>query len=141
MLIAQGDLEANVVVEPNIRASLFVRKYISEKINRPVFSPTFISIEDFIASHSKLKLPDKLELINILYTAYHEVLSGEEEHQSEPFEQFYFWGEMLLRDFEEVDRYMVDAKLLFRDLSHQKELDASFEYLTSEQQAFLEEFW
>jgi CRISPR/Cas system-associated exonuclease Cas4 (RecB family) len=141
MLKAQGDLEANVVVVPNRRAALFVRKYISEKINRPVFSPTFISIEDFIASHSKLKLPDKLELINILYTAYHEMLSGEEEHPNEPFEQFYFWGDMLLRDFEEVDRYMVDAKLLFRDLSHQKELDASFDYLTSEQQAFLEEFW
>jgi RNAse (barnase) inhibitor barstar len=55
--------------------------------------------------------------------------------------QFYFWGEMLLRDFEEIDKYMVSAKQLFKDLSHQKELDATFDYLTDEQREFLESFW
>src|SRR5690606_14336438 len=57
------------------------------------------------------------------------------------FEDFYFWGEMLLRDFDEVDKYMIPAEQLFRDLSHQKELDASFDFLTPEQREFLKGFW
>ena len=52
---------------------------------------------------------------------------------SEPFHQFYFWGEMLLRDFDEADKYLVDASQLFKDLRNQKELDSSFDYLTEEQ--------
>jgi CRISPR/Cas system-associated exonuclease Cas4 (RecB family) len=48
---------------------------------------------------------------------------------------------MLLRDFEEVDKYMVDAKFLFKDLSHQKEIDATFDFLTPEQIEFLKSFW
>ncbi|HEU5289118.1 MAG TPA: PD-(D/E)XK nuclease family protein [Cyclobacteriaceae bacterium] len=59
----------------------------------------------------------------------------------EPFDQFYFWGDMLVRDFDEVDKYMVNADLLFKDLSNQKELDSSFDFLTDEQREFLHNFW
>ena len=51
-------------------------------------------------------------------------------------DEFFFWGEMLLRDFDEIDKYMISADHLFLDLSHQKELDASFDYLTDEQREF-----
>lgn len=59
----------------------------------------------------------------------------------EPFDRFYFWGDMLLRDFDEVDKYLVNAPLLFRDLSQLKELDESFDFLTDEQREFLKNFW
>ncbi|MEQ8423562.1 MAG: PD-(D/E)XK nuclease family protein, partial [Cyclobacteriaceae bacterium] len=59
----------------------------------------------------------------------------------EPFDRFYFWGDMLLRDFDEVDKYMVNAPLLFKDLSKLKELDESFDFLTEEQKDFLKGFW
>jgi hypothetical protein len=136
------DLEKTMVVVPNRRAALYLQRYLSEKIDKPIFAPSFLAIEDFISGFSELIVPDKLELIHILYKTYHSVVQDEHpQGEHEPFEQFYFWGEMLLRDFDEVDKYMVNAALLFKDLSHQKELDTAFDYLTEEQQAFLEEFW
>lgn len=124
------------VVFPNRRASLYFRKYFSQIIEKPVFSPRLITIEEFISAYSTLQVPDKLELIHRLYKAYRTVT-----HTEEQFDRFYFWGEMLIRDFDEVDKYMVNAPLLFQDLSNQKELDSRFDFLTPEQLEFLRAFW
>ncbi|MBL7833635.1 MAG: PD-(D/E)XK nuclease family protein [Cyclobacteriaceae bacterium] len=124
------------LVFPNRRASLYFRKYFSQIIEKPVFSPRLITVEEFITAYSPLRVPDKLELIHRLYQAYRTVTQTEEQ-----FDRFYFWGEMLIRDFDEVDKYMVNAPLLFQDLSNQKELDSRFDFLTPEQLEFLREFW
>jgi RNAse (barnase) inhibitor barstar len=84
-------------------------------------------------------------LISILFKAYKRVLNsfpaeGDEAAITE-LERFYFWGEMLLRDFEEVDKYLIPANQLFKDLTRQKELDATFDFLTDEQREFLKSFW
>jgi len=124
------------LVFPNRRAILFFRKYLGTLISKPMFAPRLLTIEEFIGSFSTLNVPDKLELVHRLYRAYTETLNS-----TESFDQFYFWGEMLVRDFDEVDKYLVNAEMLFRDLSHQKELDASFDYLTEAQKTFLLDFW
>jgi CRISPR/Cas system-associated exonuclease Cas4 (RecB family) len=132
------------VIFPNRRAALYFRKYLSELLTKPSFAPSLLTIEDFIAKLSPLKVPDKLELVSRLHRSYHEVInasSGDEKTAREPFDRFYFWGDMLLRDFDEADRYMVNAEHLFKDLSHQKELDTSFDFLTEEQLEFLRSFW
>lgn len=124
------------LVFPNRRASLYFRKYFSQILEKPVFSPRLVTVEEFIKAYSTLTVPDKLELIHRLYKAYQSVT-----HTEEQFDRFYFWGEMLVRDFDEVDKYMVNAPLLFQDLSNQKELDSRFDFLTPEQLEFLREFW
>lgn len=136
-------LDEVTLVLPNRRAALYIRKYLGELLTEPAFAPQLLTIEDFISSFSSLKVADKLELIFKLYQAYNNITrsTDNEGDDQEPFDQFYFWGDMLLRDFEEVDRYMVNAEHLFKDLSHQKELDASFDILTDEQKAFLKSFW
>src|SRR6185369_17544021 len=95
-----------------------------------------ITIEDFIGTFSNWQVPDKLELVHRLYKSYYELLGVRKDVEPsapEPFDKFYFWGDMLLRDFDEVDKYMVNADQLFKDLSNQKELDASFDFLSEEQ--------
>ncbi|MEX2232771.1 MAG: PD-(D/E)XK nuclease family protein [Cyclobacteriaceae bacterium] len=135
-------LEEVTIVFPNRRAALFFRKYLGNFLNKPAFAPRILTIEDFIAQSSVLQVPDKLVLISTLYQAYKKVLGSSDDGGSiQNLEQFYFWGEMLLRDFDEVDKYLVSARQLFKDLSHQKELDASFDFLTDEQQEFLKNFW
>jgi hypothetical protein len=124
------------LIFPNRRASLYFRKHLSNLLHKPSFAPTQLTIEDFISQQSSLQVPDKLELIHCLYKAYQQTIQSDE-----PFDQFYFWGEMLLRDFDEVDKYLVNAEQLFKDLSHQKEIDSSFDFLTDEQLAFLKSFW
>jgi RecB family exonuclease len=139
-------LEDVTIVFPNRRAILYFRKHLSAQLSKPAFSPKLITIEDFISGFSPLKVPDKLELIYNLYTVYNSILrvsgaEGEESGGVEGVDQFYFWGDMLLRDFDEIDKYMVNAVHLFKDLSLQKELDSSFDFLTEEQQEFLKSFW
>ncbi|NOT74202.1 MAG: PD-(D/E)XK nuclease family protein [Cyclobacteriaceae bacterium] len=136
-IIAQHKkLEDVTVIFPNRRAALFFRKYLADSIVKPAWSPKLLSIEEFFSGLSELREPDRLSLIFRLYKIYGTVMKREE-----PFDRFYFWGEMLLRDFDEVDKYLIDAPLLFKDLSQLKELDESFDYLTDEQKEFLRKFW
>jgi hypothetical protein len=137
--INQGhdDLSKVTVVFPNRRAALYFRKYLGDLITKPVFSPQLLTFEDFVSGFSPLRVPDKLELVYRLHQCYGELMNSE----SETFDQFFMWGEMLVRDFDETDRYLVDAKLLFADLSHLKELDSGLDYLSDEQRKFLENFW
>src|SRR5688572_7791280 len=155
-------LDEVTLVFPNRRAALYFRKYLTLLLSKPAFAPKLLTIEEFIGSFSSLRVPDKLELAHRLYKSYYEIHTkssqgGEDlggvkpgpntTHQPkdlggvEPFDQFYFWGDMLVRDFNEVDKYLVNADLLFKDLSNQKELDSSFDFLTDEQREFLHNFW
>lgn len=124
------------VIFPNRRAALFFRRALAEGLTEPKWSPTILSIEEFIGSFSALKEAEKLSLIVILYRSFKKAT-----HSTEDLDHFYFWGEMLLRDFDEIDKYMVDAKAIFQDLSNQKEIDQYFDYLTDEQKKFLADFW
>ncbi len=134
-------LDTVTIVFPNRRAALYFRKYLASLLDRPAFSPELITIEEFISGFSPLHVPDKLQLIHQLYSVYNNVLSRFNEDSAETFDQFYFWGEMLLKDFDEADKYLVNADLLFRDLSQQKEIDTAFDFLTDEQREFLRSFW
>jgi hypothetical protein len=143
-IIAQHPvLDEVTIVFPNRRAILYFRKHLSDLLTKPAFAPKLLTIEEFIGSFSQVKVPDKLELIYHLHQAYNSILSRSEnsEDSISQLEQFYFWGDMLLRDFDEIDKYLVNAVQLFKDLSHQKELDSSFDYLTEEQREFLRSFW
>jgi hypothetical protein len=129
-------LAKKTFVFPNRRASLYFQHHLAQALKRPQWAPRLVSIEEFFKAASNLQEPDRLTLIFKLYEVYRKVLDSEE-----PFDKFYFWGDMLLRDFDEVDKYRVGASWLFKDLSKLKELDESFDYLTEEQRQFLTDFW
>lgn len=136
-----SELSSATLVFPNRRAALYFRKHLSSLISKPVFAPTLYTFEDFVSKLSPSRVPEKLELISILHRVYTNVLAEEESISQEPFEQFYSWGQMLLKDFDEVDKYMVNAKVLFQDLSDLKELDERFDFLNDEQKQYLKDFW
>lgn len=129
-------MEKFTLVFPNRRAILFFRKHLTSLIQMPVFSPKLVTIEEFISGFSPLRIPDRLELVYRLYRIYLDV-SG----LPETFDQFYFWGDMLLRDFNDIDKYMVNAAHLFKEIADLKELDAAFDYMTADQKEFLKNFW
>jgi CRISPR/Cas system-associated exonuclease Cas4 (RecB family) len=129
-------LDEVTVIFPNKRAALYFRHYLTEKISNPTWAPRLYSIEDWMARLSEIKQLDKLDLIFRLYQTHTDIIKT-----GEPFEQFYFWGDMLLQDFEEIDKYLVSPDHIFRDLRNLKELDSTFDYLTDEQKQFLSRFW
>ncbi|MCK4699570.1 MAG: PD-(D/E)XK nuclease family protein, partial [Bacteroidales bacterium] len=65
----------------------------------------------------------------------------QEKKSEESFDEFYHWGEMLLSDFDEVDKYLVSAKELFRNLSDLKEIEDRFSALDKEQIEVIKQFW
>jgi hypothetical protein len=124
------------LVFPSRRAALYFKREFAQLLDKPVLAPALLSIEDLYHSLSKQQRTDELQLVHKLQTVYKQVYKS-----NEPFEQFYFWGKMLLRDFDEIDKYLVDANYIFKNLSSQKELDNLFDFLTEEHKQFLREFW
>ena len=132
----QGQSDKLTLVFPNRRAGLFFRKYLSAGVSKPIWSPEILSIEDFIKSHSDLQTAEKLDLIYLLYKVFSSL-----NKSSETFDKFYFWGNVLLQDFDELDKFLVDARLLFTNLRHIKKLEGGFDYLQDDQKELIINFW
>lgn len=123
-------------VFPNRRAGLFFQKYLSEISEKPLFSPSILTINDLFMQLSGKHPADKIQMLFRLYELYKQ-RSG----SSESFDEFIYWGEMLLNDFDDIDKYMVDARMLFRNVSDLKSLDDDFNYLSPEQVQVIRSFW
>ena len=107
-------------VLPSRRAGVFLRKELSSIINKTTFSPIIISIESFVEELSQLNSITNTELLFELYHTYTELTPKEEQ---EPFESFSKWGQILLQDFNEIDRYLIPQKNIFEYLTAIKDLD------------------
>ena len=123
-------------VFPNRRAGLFFQKYLSGISEKPLFSPSILTINDLFMQLSGKHPADKIQMLFRLYELYKQ-RSG----SSESFDEFIYWGEMLLNDFDDIDKYMVDARMLFRNVSDLKSLDDDFNYLSPEQVQAIRSFW
>ena len=123
-------------VFPNRRAGLFFQKYLSEIAQKPIFSPEILTINDCFAIASKLQPADRLSNLFKLYRIF-KVQSGSDE----TFDSFVFWGEMLLSDFEDVDKYRVDAKQLFTNITELKQIDELFNVFSDKQVEAIRQFW
>jgi ATP-dependent helicase/nuclease subunit B len=106
------------IVFPNRRAGLFLKRKLIPTDGKPRWVPQIISVEDFVFSVSRLKEPDNVTLLAMLYQAH---CSFNPEAVS--FDSFLSWGSQILRDFEEVDQYMVNATKLFHYIRDAKEID------------------
>ena len=124
------------LVFPNRRAGLFFVEYLNRLIEIPIFSPEIVTIQELFSKISPLQLEDQLPLIFHLYKIYRD-LSGSKES----FDDFYQWGEMLLHDFDQVDKYLVDAELLFTNVTDLKEIDEHFNDWNEERKEEIKHFW
>ena len=98
--------------------------------------PAIMSIGDFIRSSSPLIIPDDLKLLSLLFECYKKHIPN----FNESFEEFYLWGKILLDDFDEIDKYMVNANKVYQTLLDIKQIDALFE-MEEEQKVALRLFW
>lgn len=123
-------------VFPNRRSGLFFRKYLGEIAREPVFSPGIFTIKDFIISLSDLRESDKFDLLFRLYRIYKQT-SG----SSESFDDFVYWGEVILNDFNDTDKFMADARLLFANIKELKEIESDYSFLSQTQLEAVRSFW
>lgn len=130
------ELKSIKLVFPNRRAGVFFISYLQNELTRAAIGPATTTVGELISGYSDLQLGEKLHLISILYDVF-----KQHTQTTESFDEFFFWGEILLSDFNEIDRYLVNAKDLFHNVSDIKEIEQIFDYLTAEQKAALEHFW
>lgn len=134
------DLSTLTFVFPNRRSAMFMRSYLQKSATAPMFMPRMISITYFTQQYDKSAIASNTELVLILYKVYCDVLRRHgKESQIPDFDNFYFWGTIILSDFNEVDAYMADASQLFRNLKGLKEIKSN--YLTPEQIEVAEHLW
>lgn len=124
------------IIFPNRRAGLFFRQQLASLIDRPIWSPRILSIEDFVKGHSQLQSADKLSLIVLLYQVYHRYLP-----QQQSLDAFYYWGDMMLKDFDDIDKSLASAESIFSNLYSQKEIESRFDYIEEAQKQLIRDFW
>ncbi|MDE7134863.1 MAG: PD-(D/E)XK nuclease family protein [Rikenellaceae bacterium] len=124
------------IVLPGKRSRLFFDRQIASLLSEtPVWQPRYLSMNDITAQLSGLEHGGRLKLLTELFIIYRR------HHPDETFARFYFWGDMLLSDFDSLDNYMVDASALFVNISDLKEIDARFDYLSADEHELVTRFW
>lgn len=130
-------------VFPSRRAGMFFNNHLCElNGNRPLLAPSCLTIGDLFNLFSDYRIADRTELLFRLYRIQNEV-RRDRGGESVPgrFDNFIFWGEMMLRDFDEVDKYLVPADKLFSNVRDLREMDDLLGGLDEETKAILETFW
>ncbi len=131
-----ADFSKICIVLPNRRSGLFFTAYLKKNLGKPVIGPRITTVNELMNSFSGLVPGVKLKLIALLYQIFRD-----ETGTQESFDDFYFWGEVLLSDFDDIDKYRVNADDLLMNLSQLKDIENRFDYLTEEQKRILEQFW
>ena len=123
-------------VFPNQRSGLFFRKYLSQQTDKPIFSPTILTINELFLRLSDKQHADRIQMLFLLYQIY-----VRHSCSDESFDDFIFWGEMLLNDFDDMDKYLINAAHLFANVKDIHQIDRDFDYLQPEQIEAIHTFW
>jgi CRISPR/Cas system-associated exonuclease Cas4 (RecB family) len=132
----QNNIRDICIVFPNRRSGVFFTSYLQKQVSGAVIGPGIITVNELVSGFSPFFQGDKLQLVSILYEVF-----KTHTNSTETFDEFYFWGEILLADFNDIDRYLVNAADLFRNVADIKEIETLFDYLTPEQKEAIEHFW
>ena len=137
----QGRMHELAVVFPNRRQSVFFNHYLKEVAAPPCFLPQLMTIEEMVAKSSALEVADNLTQGFALYEAFAAIAREENDTDIPPFDVFYSIGETILKDFREIDSYLVNIEEVCRILYDIEAIDKAFDHLTDEQRSFLRSFW
>jgi hypothetical protein len=124
------------IILPNRRAGLFFTQHLGTLISEPMWMPEVKTIEDVFYQYAGQRPADELTLIFELYRVYKDL-----QPESEDFDRFYFWGEMILKDFNDLDQFLADAKKLYHQLAEFKEFESDQSFLTESQVELIQQFW
>lgn len=132
-----GDnLSRTVIIFPGKRASLWMDNYLAQCAGHPLWSPAYMTISELFESLTSLKTENPIRLVGTLHRIYCQYT-----HSIEALDDFYHWGELMLTDFDDIDKNLVDADSLFVNLADTRELDSQFDHLSPEQKEYLSRFF
>lgn len=132
----EGNLAHTAVVFPNKRAGLFFNEYLAQEAEAPIWSPAYISISELFRSLSPWEVGDPVKLVCELYKIFRQ-----ETQSTETLDDFYFWGEMLISDFDDADKNMADTDKLFSNLQDLRDIMDDYTFIDAEQEEAIRQFF
>ncbi|MCD7713383.1 MAG: PD-(D/E)XK nuclease family protein [Prevotella sp.] len=130
-----GDLSATTVVFANKRASLYFDEYLLDIAGKPLFSPRYQTIEELFSSKSRFSLAGKIEAVSTLYNVYQRFIPS-----PETIDRFWGWGEILLADFDDIDKHLANARLVLGNAGDLHAYD-NIDYIDGERRELLKRFF
>lgn len=132
----KGNLAHTAVVFPNKRAGLFFNEYLAQESDSPIWSPAYVSISELFRSLSPWEVGDPVKLVCELYKIFRR-----ETQSTETLDDFYFWGEMLISDFDDADKNKVDTDELFSNLQDLRNIMDDYTFIDDEQEEAIRQFF
>ena len=132
----EGNLAHTAVVFPNKRAGLFFNEYLAQESESPIWSPAYVSISELFRSLSPWEVGDPVKLVCELYKIFRR-----ETQSTETLDDFYFWGEMLISDFDDADKNRVDTDKLFSNLQDLRNIMDDYTFIDDEQEEAIRQFF
>ena len=129
------DLSHTAIVFPNKRASLFLNDHLARLADKPIWSPAYITISELFRQQTNVQVADPVKLVCDLHKSF-----CQQTGSIETLDKFYGWGQLLLTDFDDIDKNMADADRVFANLRDIHELD-DLSYLTEEQRDMIRRFF
>ena len=123
-------------VFPGRRSGVFFKNYLMQSGKGSFWLPEILTISEFFSEFSKLEIADPVDISFELYKIYSKL-----SKRSESYDDFYYWGEMMINDFDDIDKYLVPAEKLFTNISDLKEIEYFFGGFEKEQLEVIREFW
>lgn len=135
----RGEISRRCFVFPNRRSMVFFRKWLSsvaaEHASEPVLAPQTLTVNDLFYRLGDFNDTDKVTLLVELYDCYRRLYQ-----KAESLDEFIFWGDVILGDFNDVDKYLADPSQLFANVSDYKAIQDTYSYLTGTQRSAIENF-
>lgn len=136
-----GEADKCCFIFPNRRSLVFFTRHLcqavkdSDVLSRPIVAPEMLTINDFFHKVGGVHSVERVRLLIELYDCYREC-----NPKAESLDEFIFWGDVILSDFNDVDKYLVDPKQLFANISDLKKIQDTYTYLTDTQRKAIEAF-
>ena len=130
------------IIFPNRRAGLYFQKALSKKTKKTTWSPKVQTMEEFVQGFTDIKISDDVaDSILLNHYLFKTIQKHQEEESKVSFDNFYFWGQILIKDFDDVDLSLRDESKIFKLIKDQKEIDESFSFLDKENYEKIKSFW
>ena len=132
-----GGISERCFVFPNRRSLVFFQKYLVEAVaadgTAPIVAPKMMTMSDMFSKYASMEVSDRVTLLIELHECYSRLHSG-----AESLDDFIFWGDIILADFNDVDKYLADPKGLFANVAEYKSIQDDFSYLEKAQREAIE---
>lgn len=117
------ELKDNLYIFPSKRAVAIFNQILKDKTEGQTYIlPETKTIQEFFIEYSRISIVDEFYLLQKLFIIHESITQS-----GQTFHQFISWGKLILKDFDEIDKYNIDTEYFFDVLQAHKDIDEHYE--------------